>query len=194
MSEHAPNIAPLNDGSVAPPETTPDAPEPAPITEQEVGEYREQDRFLPVRAITLPLLTLPLPSLPPRLGLLLTHLPEDCKCGKDYEIQRPCNSQNLKGSQGMCPGMRLGVHKLHHKRSRREMPRRETQNHRRRGYPLRHGHSRVRPICRDSQDPPRKTETGTLATTFAPHTKYLNLYQNTAGAKPTEAIIQANNP
>lgn len=31
--------------------TTPhhqDTPEPVPITEQEVGEYREQDRFLPV--------------------------------------------------------------------------------------------------------------------------------------------------
>lgn len=26
-----------------------EAPEPAPITDQEVGEYREQDRFLPVR-------------------------------------------------------------------------------------------------------------------------------------------------
>jgi len=25
-----------------------DTPEPVPITEQEVGEYREQDRFLPV--------------------------------------------------------------------------------------------------------------------------------------------------
>lgn len=47
-SEFAPNIAPLSDGSSAPPESTPDAPEPAPITDQEVGEYREQDRFLPV--------------------------------------------------------------------------------------------------------------------------------------------------
>jgi hypothetical protein len=27
-----------------------DTPEPAPITDQEVGEYREQDRFLPVRS------------------------------------------------------------------------------------------------------------------------------------------------
>ena len=47
-SEFTPNIAPLNDGSSAPPESTQDAPEPAPITDQEVGEYREQDRFLPV--------------------------------------------------------------------------------------------------------------------------------------------------
>lgn len=30
-----------------------DTPEPAPITEQEVGEYREQDRFLPVRWLYL---------------------------------------------------------------------------------------------------------------------------------------------
>jgi nuclear transcription Y subunit beta len=28
--------------------TQQDTPEPMPITEQEVGEYREQDRFLPV--------------------------------------------------------------------------------------------------------------------------------------------------
>ena len=55
MSEYTPNIAPLNDGSSAgaPAETTTqDAPEPAPITEQEVGEYREQDRFLPVSTTT----------------------------------------------------------------------------------------------------------------------------------------------
>jgi len=47
-SEYTPNIAPLSDGSGAAPESTQDAPEPAPITEQEVGEYREQDRFLPI--------------------------------------------------------------------------------------------------------------------------------------------------
>ena len=53
-SEFTPNIAPLSsDGSGAPPETTQDAPEPAPITEQEVGEYREQDRFLPVSTALL---------------------------------------------------------------------------------------------------------------------------------------------
>lgn len=55
MSDFAPptiapqNIAPAQDdgsGTVPP---VPEAPEPAPITEQEVGEYREQDRFLPVR-------------------------------------------------------------------------------------------------------------------------------------------------
>lgn len=44
-----PTIAPQNDGSGAAPEAPREAPEPAPITEQEVGEYREQDRFLPVR-------------------------------------------------------------------------------------------------------------------------------------------------
>jgi len=30
-----------------------DTPEPVPITEQEVGEYREQDRFLPVSSYVL---------------------------------------------------------------------------------------------------------------------------------------------
>ncbi len=44
-----PNIAPQDDGSGVVPQPVQDAPSPAPITEQEVGEYREQDRFLPVR-------------------------------------------------------------------------------------------------------------------------------------------------
>ena len=30
-----------------------EAPSPAPLTEQEVGEYREQDRYLPVCRLTL---------------------------------------------------------------------------------------------------------------------------------------------
>ncbi|TFK32691.1 histone-fold-containing protein [Crucibulum laeve] len=50
MSELQPIIPALDDsnsGSVVVP-TPADAPEPAPITEQEVGEYREQDRFLPI--------------------------------------------------------------------------------------------------------------------------------------------------
>ena len=52
MSEYVPPIiAPQTDASGNAPEPAPEAPEPAPITEQEVGEYREQDRFLPVRII-----------------------------------------------------------------------------------------------------------------------------------------------
>ena len=48
MSEiQPPIIAPQDDGSGIVPEHEP--PEPAPITEEEVGDYREQDRFLPVR-------------------------------------------------------------------------------------------------------------------------------------------------
>ena len=137
-----PNIAPLSDGSSAPPESTPDAPEPAPITDQEVGEYREQDRFLPVSVTTHSPPILPHSPPPPRPCLPLTR-PQDCKCCEDNEIQRPCDGQNLKRGQGMRPGMCLRVHKLHHERSRREMPRRKTQNHGRRGYPLRHGRSRV---------------------------------------------------
>lgn len=46
MSELQPIIpAQQDDGTLASPQ---EAPEPAPITEEEVGEYREQDRFLPV--------------------------------------------------------------------------------------------------------------------------------------------------
>ena len=51
MAEFAPPpIAPQLDGSGALPDAVRDAPPTtlAPITDQEVGEYREQDRFLPV--------------------------------------------------------------------------------------------------------------------------------------------------
>ncbi|KAI0687705.1 histone-fold-containing protein [Cytidiella melzeri] len=47
-----PEIAPQQDGSAPAPEPARDAPEPAPITEQEVGEYREQDRFLPIANVS----------------------------------------------------------------------------------------------------------------------------------------------
>jgi hypothetical protein len=45
-----PNIAPQTDDGGAPEQAQPqpDATEAVPITEQEVGEYREQDRYLPV--------------------------------------------------------------------------------------------------------------------------------------------------
>jgi nuclear transcription Y subunit beta len=49
MSDLQP-ITPAHDNGVVvdpSPETT-EPPAPTPITEQEVGEYREQDRFLPV--------------------------------------------------------------------------------------------------------------------------------------------------
>ncbi|KZT18937.1 histone-fold-containing protein [Neolentinus lepideus HHB14362 ss-1] len=46
MSEFPPNIAPQTDGGEGAQVQEP--PEPAPITEQDIGEYREQDRFLPI--------------------------------------------------------------------------------------------------------------------------------------------------
>jgi hypothetical protein len=42
-------IMPLTDGASGIPIPPQETPEPVPITDQEVGEYREQDRFLPVR-------------------------------------------------------------------------------------------------------------------------------------------------
>ncbi|KAI0062810.1 histone-fold-containing protein [Artomyces pyxidatus] len=46
-------IAPQADSSGAIPESAQqDTPEPAPITEQEVGEYREQDRYLPIANVS----------------------------------------------------------------------------------------------------------------------------------------------
>ncbi|KAL0957928.1 hypothetical protein HGRIS_000109 [Hohenbuehelia grisea] len=40
------------DGAQIEPPDQQDAPEPAPITDQEVGEYREQDRFLPIANVS----------------------------------------------------------------------------------------------------------------------------------------------
>ncbi|KAH9930433.1 histone-fold-containing protein [Epithele typhae] len=46
-------IAPQDDGSgVVAPAPVPETVEPVPITEQEVGEYREQDRFLPIANVS----------------------------------------------------------------------------------------------------------------------------------------------
>ncbi|KAF9219795.1 histone-fold-containing protein [Gyrodon lividus] len=54
MAEIQPVIAPQQeDGpSVVPDTTAQEAPGPTPITEQEVGEYREQDRFLPIANVS----------------------------------------------------------------------------------------------------------------------------------------------
>ncbi|CCM01344.1 uncharacterized protein FIBRA_03394 [Fibroporia radiculosa] len=51
MSEFPLSIAPQDDGSGVVPAPT-EAPEPAPITDNEVGEYREQDRFLPIANVS----------------------------------------------------------------------------------------------------------------------------------------------
>ena len=50
-----PAIAPQTDSSGNAPDSaqqSPDPAEPVPITEQEVGEYREQDRYLPVSLVS----------------------------------------------------------------------------------------------------------------------------------------------
>ncbi|KAF8127371.1 histone-fold-containing protein [Boletus edulis] len=54
MSDIQPALAPQpEDGaSTADEATPPEAPSPVPITEQEVGEYREQDRFLPIANVS----------------------------------------------------------------------------------------------------------------------------------------------
>jgi len=51
MSDFQPSIAPQPGGEAAANDGADgeeDSPEPIPITDQEVGEYREQDRFLPI--------------------------------------------------------------------------------------------------------------------------------------------------
>ncbi|KAI0312597.1 histone-fold-containing protein [Amylostereum chailletii] len=53
MSEFPPTIAPQTDGASTLPDDIPkEPPEPAPITEQEVGDYREQDRYLPIANVS----------------------------------------------------------------------------------------------------------------------------------------------
>ncbi|OAX39059.1 histone-fold-containing protein [Rhizopogon vinicolor AM-OR11-026] len=52
MSDIQPMIAPQEDGSGSVPETSHEPPQPTPITDQEVGEYREQDRFLPIANVS----------------------------------------------------------------------------------------------------------------------------------------------
>ncbi|KAI0070650.1 histone-fold-containing protein [Panus rudis PR-1116 ss-1] len=47
-----PPIAPHNDGSGTAPEAPAEQAEAAPITEQDIGEYREQDRFLPIANVS----------------------------------------------------------------------------------------------------------------------------------------------
>ncbi|KAK0492535.1 histone-fold-containing protein [Armillaria luteobubalina] len=52
MAELHPILAAQEDGAPLEPPPTEDPPEPLPITEQEVGEYREQDRFLPIANVS----------------------------------------------------------------------------------------------------------------------------------------------
>ena len=49
MADIQPRLAAQEGGETVQPLDADDTPEPPPITDQEVGEYREQDRFLPVR-------------------------------------------------------------------------------------------------------------------------------------------------
>ena len=175
MSEFVPptiapqTIAPApEDGSA--PQPAPEAPEPAPITEQEVGEYREQDRFLPVRHFLRCLhLTSRAHPFNPRsrshftlcsfctslffATALVCHTRKDCKCVADHEVICPRDGEDLEGGEGVRAGVRVRVHLVHHVRGGGEVPDGEAQDDRRRGHPLRDGHPRVRKLRRDAQDP-----------------------------------------
>ncbi|KAF9021767.1 histone-fold-containing protein [Hymenopellis radicata] len=52
MAEMHPRIAAQDGGETIEPPQPDDAPDPPPITEEEVGEYREQDRFLPIANVS----------------------------------------------------------------------------------------------------------------------------------------------
>jgi hypothetical protein len=77
-----PTIAPQADSSGNAPEsaqTSPDPTEPVPITEQEVGEYREQDRYLPVSPVH--------PSPPPPCASVARPLPSSSSLS--LSLRRP---------------------------------------------------------------------------------------------------------
>ena len=148
-----PTIAPQADSSGNAPEsaqTSPDPTEPVPITEQEVGEYREQDRYLPVSPVH------PSPPPPPPLrvsGTTLTivvfSFPIPAAAGVDrkrvahHEKCGPTHRQNREGRQGVRAGVRVGIHQLHHVRGGGEVPAREAQDDRRRGHTVRDGLARL---------------------------------------------------
>jgi hypothetical protein len=151
-----PTIAPQSDSSGNAPEQvqqSPDDAELVPITEQEVGEYREQDRYLPVspqtplpretrkRARASPFNPIPVSLFPSPAPSLRASV--DRKCVAYHEERRPANGKNREGRKGVRAGVRVGVHQLHHVGSGGEMPAREAQDDRRRGHPLRDGRARL---------------------------------------------------
>lgn len=170
MSDFAPptiapqNIAPAQDDGTIPP--VPEAPEPAPITEQEVGEYREQDRFLPVRA--------PSPHPPSQARSLNVRLSpsggdaEDRERLAHHEGGGAGDGEDLEGGEGVRAGVRVRIHLLHHVRGGGEVPDGEAQDDRRRGHPLRHGHARVRKLRRVAQDPSIQVAAGAYIMFRAP--------------------------
>jgi hypothetical protein len=143
-----PPIAPQTDSSGNAPEAAQQPPEPleaVPITEQEVGEYREQDRYLPVSPPLPPHSLFPSRDAPPATteSPALTPRGADRQRLAHHEERRPSNGKNREGRQGVRTGVCVGVHQLYHVRSGGEVPAREAQDDRWRGHPLRDGLARV---------------------------------------------------
>lgn len=134
MSEFTPAPAPAPiapgptaDGTVLA-DTPEDAPEPLPITDNEVGEYREQDRFLPVRLLRLPFCTKSLAH------SIESGPPPDCQRSTNNEIFCTADGKDRQRREGMRAGMCVGVHQLHYFRSSGEVPDGKAQNYRRGGH------------------------------------------------------------
>ena len=125
-----------------------DPPEPVPITEQEVGEYREQDRFLPVGPIFCWAI------------VVLKCIWPDSQCLSDNESLRAAYRQNCERRERMCTGMRLRIHLFHHFWGSGEVPAWEAQDNRRRGYSLCDGNAGFRPVCGDVENSSRKASPG----------------------------------
>ena len=160
-----PTIAPQTDGSGNPPEQVqqqPDATEPVPITEQEVGEYREQDRYLPV-SLPTPFFSSNCVHLNPFLSSprfwrhhhhhhhhhhrhrrrRQKNKQTDCECFAYHEERRAADGKNRERRQGVRAGVRVRVYQLHHVRGGGEVPAREAKDDRRRGHSLRDDFARL---------------------------------------------------
>lgn len=135
MSELQPIIPARDDtnpsASSLPAATTHDPIDPPPITDQEVGEYREQDRFLPVCFRSL------LPS-PPHLLMGV-----DRQCVADNEGSCPSYSQDCQGRKGMRARMCVRVYILYNFRGSGEMSDGKEEDDRWGGYSVCYGHSRL---------------------------------------------------
>jgi nuclear transcription Y subunit beta len=91
QSEQVSGMSEEGEGTESPP------PEPAPITEQEVGEYREQDRFLPVCpliSLFVPKSDLPNSQIANVSRIMKSSVPPTAKIAKDAkECVQECVSE-----------------------------------------------------------------------------------------------------
>lgn len=73
---------------------------------------------------------------------------------KDHAEDPPAARQDLRRRQGDDPGVRVGVHKLHHRGSQRALPEGAEEDHHRRGRAVGYEQAWVRRLHRAADDVP----------------------------------------